>query len=103
MHIRIMRGSYEKSLNWYRALARNVNQDDELQAPQLDPRLHMPVLMLTEKPSAVSLPGFAEQIKQFADDVTMKEVSTSGHWVQLEARDELNDILEEFIKIKGTK
>lgn len=92
-----MRGSYEKALNWYRALARNVNQEDELQA-QLDPKLHQPVLMVTEKPSAVSMPGFAEQIRQFADDVTMKEVRTSGHWVQLEARDEVNGILEEFIR-----
>jgi pimeloyl-ACP methyl ester carboxylesterase len=57
----------------------------------------MPILMVTEKPSAISVTGFAEMMNQFSDNVTFKEVSTIGHWVQLEAADEVNRFLDDFI------
>ncbi|KAH8696405.1 putative epoxide hydrolase [Talaromyces proteolyticus] len=95
-HCQILHGYYDKAVNWYRALANNINIEDELNE-NLDPMLHMPVLVITEQPSAISIPGFAEQMKQFADDVRFKQVKTNGHWVQLEARDEVNSMIQEFI------
>jgi pimeloyl-ACP methyl ester carboxylesterase len=56
----------------------------------------MPILMVTEKSSAISIPGLAEVMSQFSDNITFREVSKTGHWVQLEARHEVNDFLEEF-------
>lgn len=35
------------------------------------------------------------RVRQFADDVRVKELDT-GHWVQLEAKDEVNLYLEQF-------
>lgn len=58
----------------------------------------MPVLMVCPQPSRLELPGVEEQMKQVASDFTFKRVSTSGHWVQLEARNEINTILQNFFK-----
>ncbi len=58
----------------------------------------MPVLMVCPQPSKLELPGVEEQMKQVTSDFTFKRVSTSGHWVQLEARDETNDILKNFFE-----
>jgi pimeloyl-ACP methyl ester carboxylesterase len=90
-----MQGNYGPALNWYRAQSWNLNEEDERHS-QPDPKLVQPVLMLKEKPSAVGVPGFAEQIRQFADNVTIKELSTTGHWMQLEAWEEVNQLLEGF-------
>jgi pimeloyl-ACP methyl ester carboxylesterase len=57
----------------------------------------MPILMVTEKPSAISLTGFAGMMSKFSDNITFKEVSTIGHGVQLEAADEVNQFLDDFM------
>jgi pimeloyl-ACP methyl ester carboxylesterase len=77
-------------------LGGNVNTEDEVQA-KLEPKLDMPVLVITEKPGELSMPGFVEQMKLVAEDVRFEQVATEGHWVQLEARDEVNTILERFV------
>lgn len=97
MHCKILHGHYDKAVNWYRALTNNINTEDEVKA-NLDPMLHMPVLVITEQPSAISIPGFAEQMKPFADDIMFEQVKTNGHWVQLEAKDEVNSMIDEFIQ-----
>lgn len=86
-------GGYRGPTNWYRVLVRYLNADDE---KGLDPKIPCPVLLIAEKDSSVSIPGFVEGMAQFADDFRMKTTSTIGHWVQLEARDEVNPMLEEF-------
>jgi pimeloyl-ACP methyl ester carboxylesterase len=75
-------------------LVDNINIDDEVQA-KLDAKLDMPVLFITEKPGELSIPG-SEQMKLVAEDITFEQVTTGGHWVQLEARDEVNAMLERF-------
>jgi pimeloyl-ACP methyl ester carboxylesterase len=77
-------------------LAGNINTDDEVQA-KLEAKLEMPVLVITEQPSVLSIPGFVEQMKLVAEDITFEQVTTEGHWVQLEARDEVNAMLEKFV------
>jgi pimeloyl-ACP methyl ester carboxylesterase len=77
-------------------LAGNINTDDEVQA-KLEAKLDMPVLVITEQPSVLSIPGFAEQMKLVAEDIKFEQVTTEGHWVQLEARDEVNAMLEKFV------
>jgi pimeloyl-ACP methyl ester carboxylesterase len=73
----------------------NMNEEDEKFA-NLDPKLDLPVLMITANRDIVATAEMMEKgIRQFADDMRVKKLDT-GHWVQLEARDEVNKILEEF-------
>jgi pimeloyl-ACP methyl ester carboxylesterase len=48
----------------------------------------------------LELPGVEEQMRQVASGLTFRRVGTAGHWVQLEARDELNEILKAFFEGK---
>ncbi|QKX58074.1 uncharacterized protein TRUGW13939_05195 [Talaromyces rugulosus] len=93
-HCKILHGHYNHLVNWYRALVDNINIDDEVQA-KLDAKLDMPVLVITEQPGELSIPG-SEQMKLVAENITFEQVTTGGHWVQLEARDEVNAMLEKF-------
>ncbi|GFF79514.1 isoform 2 of bifunctional epoxide hydrolase 2 [Aspergillus udagawae] len=95
MHNKILQGHHKPALNWYHALVRNVNKDDEVEA-NLCAKLKMPVLMIGPQPNKFEIPGFLEQMKDIAEDFTLKRVSTTSHWIQLDAREELNAILEAF-------
>ncbi|KAL4761490.1 alpha/beta fold hydrolase [Aspergillus foveolatus] len=97
IHQDIMRNNHGPALNWYRALVSNINEKDEIQS-NLDPTLPMPVLMICPQPTKMELPGIAEQLKQVAPDLTFRRVSTTGHWVQLEAPNEINTVLKEFFE-----
>ncbi|KAL4874048.1 hypothetical protein BDV12DRAFT_158946 [Aspergillus spectabilis] len=97
IHQEIVRNSYGSALKWYHALVENINEQDEAQA-NIDPVLSMPVMMVCPQPTKLELPGCEAQMSQVAPDLTFKRVSTSGHWVQLEARDEINAILKEFFE-----
>ncbi|KAL3497122.1 Alpha/Beta hydrolase protein [Aspergillus germanicus] len=96
-HQEILRNSYSSALKWYNALAENINEEDE---KDISPKLAMPVLMVCPQPSKLELPGVEEQMRQVASDLTFRRVGTAGHWVQLEARDEINEILKAFFKGK---
>ncbi|PGH05325.1 hypothetical protein GX51_03046 [Blastomyces parvus] len=97
MHFKIMRGHYRSALMWYRVMVRNLNVDDEIKA-QLDPKLNQPVLMLTSQQGPAILPGAADMVRPFAENLTVKEVAAKGHWTQLEARDEVNEVLLSFVE-----
>ncbi|KAL2808572.1 Alpha/Beta hydrolase protein [Aspergillus granulosus] len=97
IHQEILRDSHSSALKWYHALVNNISEQDELQA-NINPSLSMPVLMVCPQPTKLELPGVEEQMRQVASDLTFKRVSTAGHWVQLEARDEVNEILREFFE-----
>jgi pimeloyl-ACP methyl ester carboxylesterase len=96
MHNKILQGHHQPTLNWYHALVSNVNKDDEI-----DAKLKMPVLMIGPQPTKFEIPGFLEQMKDFAEDFMLKRVSTTSHWMQLEAREELNAMLEAFLARPG--
>ncbi|KAL2817454.1 Alpha/Beta hydrolase protein [Aspergillus cavernicola] len=97
IHLDIMQNNHSSALKWYHALVGNVNEQDEVQA-NLDPVLPMPVLMVCPQPTKLELPGVEEQMRMVASDLTFKRVSTAGHWVQLEAKDEINATLKEFFE-----
>ncbi|KGM91542.1 uncharacterized protein PADG_12400 [Paracoccidioides brasiliensis Pb18] len=77
---------YQSALMWYRALIWNINVDEGT-VVKLDPILRQPQPMLV-----------VEQMKSFAANLTVKQVNAAGHWVQLEARDEINEGLLEFFE-----
>ncbi|KAB8231984.1 alpha/beta fold hydrolase [Aspergillus alliaceus] len=97
MHQKLMVGHHDSALNWYRALVENINVEDEVEA-QIEPVLSMPVLMLCARPSKLELPGLEEGMRRVAKNLVVRRVSTAGHWIQLEAREEVNGILGEFFE-----
>ena len=90
-------GGYRGPTNWYRVLLGGLGIEEE-KSDALDPSLKVPVLFITETPGPATMPGSAEQTKQFAADFRVSTVSTKGHWVQLESRDEVNKTLEKFFE-----
>jgi pimeloyl-ACP methyl ester carboxylesterase len=74
-----------------------MNRQDEIEA-QLSVKIQSPILMVFPAQVAGQFSPAAMQWNDIADDVTIKEVSTSGHWLQLEARGEVNSILKEFFE-----
>ena len=97
MHEKIMRGHHAPALKWYHMLVENLNEKDELDAA-LSVKLTSPVLMIFP----ASVPGqpsmASSQTNEIADDLTVKEVSTTGHWLQLEAKQEVNFLLSQFFE-----
>ncbi|MCJ1260648.1 hypothetical protein MMC22_000510 [Lobaria immixta] len=98
---RIFAFRYRALSNWYRAPSNNIGQDEDIQEG-VDRRTRCPVLVITESPSIATIPGFENSTRQFADDFRVKKVSTKGHWVQLEANDEINMVLEDFFEALAT-
>jgi soluble epoxide hydrolase / lipid-phosphate phosphatase len=45
-----------------------------------------------------TVPGFGEGTRQFVQNFTLKHVSTMEHWIQLEAKNEVNQILQGFFE-----
>ena len=72
-----------------------MNEEDG-KGGNLKLRLELPVLTITAKRDIVSAAKIMKaRIWQFADNVRVKELNT-GHWVQLEVKDEVNSYLEQF-------
>ena len=92
-------GGYRGPTNWYRArFGQKLGIQQEAE-DKLDPLLHCRTLLVQPNhASIVALPGMAEMTREYAEHCITKEVSTTGHWVQLEARDEVNRMLEEFLE-----
>ncbi|KAJ5157682.1 uncharacterized protein N7482_008782 [Penicillium canariense] len=97
IHQKIMRGHHGPALNWYQALVHNLNEQDELESG-LSIKIPCPVLMVFPAQMAAQLSAAGAQSNEIADDLTLKGVSTAGHWLQLEARDEVNSALKEFFQ-----
>lgn len=94
MHQSILQDGLSSALKFYQALMGNINEEDGIEA-MLDPMLAMPVLMVSPQPTELELPGIEEQMKHFRLHLSF-QVSTAGHWVSLEAQDEMNAMLKGF-------
>jgi pimeloyl-ACP methyl ester carboxylesterase len=92
-----MTGQHAPALNWYRALVWNLNEQDEVEAG-LSAKIACPVLAVFPAAIAGQFSAAANLSSDIADSLTVKPVSTQGHWLQLEARDEVNSILLELFK-----
>ena len=94
---RIFASGYRGPTNWYKArFGQHLGVDEELQ--EVDPRIHCRTLYIEHAQSRVTLPDLWERTSKYADDCQSKRVSTRGHWVQLEAKDEVNAMLEAFFQ-----
>jgi len=91
-----MKDDYGPAMNWYKCAMQNLNLPDDERA-KIDPKLEMPVLMIVAKGDPLSNEMAINGMRAYA--ANMKEVGfESGHWVQIEKRDEVNSALEDFFK-----
>ena len=109
-------GGYGAGLNWYRSALRYLDKDDEkgkvhygrkwlTTANQLDiwidipsgqTSLDRPVLLILGVRSPITMVQIGEKAtKLYSKDFEAKRMDT-GHWPQLEAKDETNQHLDEF-------
>ena len=95
MHKQIFHNGYDGALDWYRAGTQGVNDEDE-QRPGLDPSVRVPVLSILAKKDVIVAPGTDQMMKMLITDLETVEVD-SGHWVQLDKRDEFNEILKGWV------
>ncbi|EPS31413.1 hypothetical protein PDE_06368 [Penicillium oxalicum 114-2] len=96
VHRQIMQGSYRSALQWYHVLVNNLNEEDETVLDLPAAKLTVPTLMVSPVQVEGAQPDMDATACQEAALFTAKKVSASGHWLQLEARDEVNVALEEF-------
>lgn len=95
-HRKIMKDEYGPAMNWYRCAMQNLNLEDEKNA-NLDPILHGPSLMIVARDDPLSNALAVKAMKVNAENLKVVEIS-SGHWVQIEKKDEVNTTLEEFFQ-----
>ncbi|KAF3057588.1 Bifunctional epoxide hydrolase 2 [Trichoderma lentiforme] len=87
---------YGPTLNWYKVLLRNMNYPDEQGISLDDQHLRQPVLLLTCKKDPIAISEAQVQATQpFAACLSTRELDT-GHWMQLEAPEVVNQALQEF-------
>jgi soluble epoxide hydrolase / lipid-phosphate phosphatase len=96
MHKEIFHDGYDGALDWYRAGTQRVNDEDE-QEPGLDPRVRVPVLSILAKKDVVVAPGTDQMMKMLISELDTVEVD-SGHWVQLDKRNEFNEIIKGWVE-----
>ncbi|KAJ5081170.1 hypothetical protein N7456_013408 [Penicillium angulare] len=97
MHQRILGGNHGTALKWYHPLVYNMNEQDEIDSA-LANQVARPVLMVFPFSTADQYSASESKSIEFANGLTIKGVSTRGHWLQLEAKDQVNAILKEFFE-----
>jgi len=95
LHSQILReGGYTGPLNWYKHLGANLSLADER---GLKTAVDAPTLLVTAKKDQLTLPVVQEQVtRPHIKDLRVK-CANSGHWVQLEAKAEVNAMIEVFL------
>ncbi|KAI9789186.1 MAG: hypothetical protein M1816_006320 [Peltula sp. TS41687] len=89
-------GGYGPALNWYKVQLDGLNEIDEQDVPESRYVIHKPVLLLSASQDVVSLAEPTEnQTRAYTTDLRIKRLD-AGHWLPLEARDEVNRELENF-------
>ncbi|GAM43296.1 hypothetical protein TCE0_047f17995 [Talaromyces pinophilus] len=93
-HFSIFQGDYGPALNWYRNRIKNYDYDDEITA-ELDPTLSLPTLVIQGSEDKIAVPQLLDFVRSYIPHLRSRPVPT-GHWVHLEAKDTVNQYLEEF-------
>ncbi|KAF2710114.1 alpha/beta-hydrolase [Pleomassaria siparia CBS 279.74] len=91
--------SYQGPTNWYRSRFRDyLGMDEEKEEiGEGKIKIDCPVLYVSRKEDNALLKMVGMGMSGVAETVVCKELSGSGHWVQLEVSDEVNQALEEFL------
>lgn len=95
IHSQILReGDYTGPLNWYKHLEASLSFADER---ELKTVVHVPILLVTAKNDQLTILVVQEQMtRPYIKNLRVKCVD-SEHWVRLEAKDEVNAMIEELL------
>ncbi|CZT00651.1 related to epoxide hydrolase [Rhynchosporium graminicola] len=93
-------GGYSAAINWYKAQLQNINAADEKgtfsKIPEVHHILQQPTLLINTTNFISATADFANQMKPYALKLEIEQIE-SGHWVMLERKDEVNQILGNFV------
>ncbi|PVH92933.1 epoxide hydrolase [Periconia macrospinosa] len=94
------KGGYTGPLNWYKAVIRGYNDEDEANIPDDRRTINAPTLFINGLDDPITRPEVAEQISQSGriPNVTLSKIAGAGHWVYLEKEVEFLDSLLNFVK-----
>ncbi|KAL5385098.1 hypothetical protein DPSP01_004908 [Paraphaeosphaeria sporulosa] len=86
--------------NWYKVTIRGLNAEDEAAVPDDRKIVSLPTLFVNSDQDYITRAEVAGQIAQSGKltDVKLEVVQGSGHWIQLEKKDELLEILKAFVE-----
>jgi soluble epoxide hydrolase/lipid-phosphate phosphatase len=83
-------------VKWYVAALNDINGPDEALIPDSAKQIQAPVLLVTASEDPIGLPVLAiSETQPYATNFRMQQI-TSGHFVQIEASEETNQILDNF-------
>ncbi len=89
-------GGYGPPLMWYKAQMANVNVHDEATLAAEQSHIKQPTLLITAANDYIAIPSMQEQgMRPYVKNLKVESVDT-GHWLQLEKPDEVNQTLERF-------
>ncbi|KAH6952315.1 Alpha/Beta hydrolase protein [Ilyonectria sp. MPI-CAGE-AT-0026] len=90
-------GGYGPALNWYKAPFYDINAADDAQIPTAQHNLTQPTLFIGSRNFISVSADFPGTMRRYIPDLSVINVETD-HWVQLQAPDETNAILTNFIE-----
>ncbi|KAI1323181.1 putative epoxide hydrolase [Xylariaceae sp. FL0255] len=94
---RILSRGYRGPMNWYKAMMRGVNDEDEKALTDKEKRCHAPVLLVVSAEDYVTRPELQiPGTEKWAADLSIKNFDACGHWIQLERAGELHELLVNF-------
>lgn len=92
------RTGFTGGINWYR----NFDRNWELSAAWADNPIDVPSLMVTAELDPALRPELAEPMKSFVPDLETVQIAGAGHWTQQEKPAELNRILVDWLRRRGS-
>ncbi|TGO26569.1 hypothetical protein BPAE_0057g00450 [Botrytis paeoniae] len=91
--------SFRGRTNWYRCRHGQGLGIQKEKEDKLDSQIPCRALFIEQShKSVVRMESVSKPIELFATDLITKEVDTTSHWVQFEAKDQVNGFLEEFLR-----
>jgi soluble epoxide hydrolase / lipid-phosphate phosphatase len=101
MHNRILKGGYTGVFNWYKAALHLDPAHEDLALTAEDKKVTVPTLLaITENDYAIIPDMQLQMTRTAAEDLTVERLQT-GHWAMLEAKDKVEELLENFATTRG--
>lgn len=93
-------GALTSSLNYYRAnVFRSLFRRSAKTPSEGDGRIRVPTLFIYGELDVAVFPATVQKMEKYFDPPYHEHrIAGSGHWVQIEAREEVNDVLMKFLE-----
>lgn len=96
MHNRILKGGYTGVFNWYKATRFIEPAREDVELTDEGKKITVPTLLIaTTKDYAILCDAQVQMTRAVAADFTVETLET-GHWAMLEAKEEVERLLEAF-------